>query len=73
MPPGPALDPGPLQAGAQLWVQVGDAAALAPSAPVSRWTPEVVAAACPVLAEAAATLTRRLGGETPEPTRAAAE
>ena len=49
------------------------AGALALSAPVSRWTPEVVAAARPVLAEAAATLTRRLGGEMPELPRAAAE
>ena len=42
------------------------AGALALSAPVSRWTPEAIAAARPVLAEAAAVLTRRLGGEAPE-------
>lgn len=49
------------------------AGALALSAPVSRLTAEAVAAARPVLAEAAATLTRRLGGERPEWPRAAAE
>jgi DNA-binding IclR family transcriptional regulator len=49
------------------------AGALALSAPVSRWTPEAVAAARQILAEAAATLTRRLGGEMPERPRAAAE
>ncbi|WP_431272140.1 IclR family transcriptional regulator [Dankookia sp. P2] len=49
------------------------AGALSLSAPVSRWTPEAVAAARPVLAEAAATLTRRLGGEMPAMPRAAAE
>ncbi|RYJ01330.1 MAG: IclR family transcriptional regulator [Acetobacteraceae bacterium] len=42
------------------------AGALALSAPVSRWTPEAVAAARPVLAETASVLTRRLGGEAPE-------
>ncbi len=49
------------------------AGALALSAPVSRWVPEAVAAARPVLAEAAAALTRRLGGEAPTLPRAAAE
>jgi DNA-binding IclR family transcriptional regulator len=49
------------------------AGALALSAPVIRWTPEAVAAARPVLAEAAAALTRRIGGEMPERPRAAAE
>jgi DNA-binding IclR family transcriptional regulator len=49
------------------------AGALSLSAPVSRWTPDAVAAARPVLAEAAAALTRRLGGEMPELPRAAAE
>lgn len=41
------------------------AGALALSAPVIRWTPDAVAAARPVLAEAAAMLTRRIGGENP--------
>ncbi|NGM21581.1 helix-turn-helix domain-containing protein [Roseomonas stagni] len=49
------------------------AGALALSAPVIRWTPEAVAAARPILTDAAAALTRRIGGERPEPTRAAAE
>jgi DNA-binding IclR family transcriptional regulator len=49
------------------------AGALALSAPISRWMPEAVAAARPVLAEAATILTRRLGGEAPELSRAAAE
>lgn len=49
------------------------AGALALSAPVIRWTPEALAAARPLLAEAAAALTRRIGGETPEYPRAAAE
>ncbi len=49
------------------------AGALALSGPVSRWSAEAVAAARPVLLEAAATLTRRLGGEWPETPRAAAE
>ena len=49
------------------------AGALALSAPVIRWTPEAVAAACPVLAEAAAALTRRIGGEAPALPRDAAE
>ena len=49
------------------------AGALALSAPISRWTAEAVAAARPVLVEAAAVLTRRLGGEVPELPRAAAE
>jgi DNA-binding IclR family transcriptional regulator len=49
------------------------AGALALSAPVSRWMPEAVAAARPVLAEAAVVLTRRLGGDVPELPRAAAE
>ena len=49
------------------------AGALALSAPVSRWMPEAVAAARLVLAEAAAVLTRRLGGDVPELPRAAAE
>lgn len=42
------------------------AGALALSAPVTRWTQEAVAAARPVLVEAAAALTRRIGGERPE-------
>lgn len=49
------------------------AGALALSAPVTRWTPEAQAAARPILAEAAAALTRRIGGERPEAPRAAAE
>lgn len=49
------------------------AGALALSAPVIRWTPEALAAARPILTEAAAALTRRIGGETPEWPRAAAE
>lgn len=49
------------------------AGALALSAPISRWTPEAVAAARPVLADAAAALTRRLGGDLPELPLAAAE
>ncbi len=49
------------------------AGALALSAPVSRWVPEQVAAARPILAAAAAGLTRRLGGEAPERPRVAAE
>ncbi|WP_426955438.1 IclR family transcriptional regulator [Muricoccus radiodurans] len=49
------------------------AGALALSAPVIRWTTDAVAAARPVLAEAAAALTRRLGGHAPEQPRAAAE
>ncbi|GGJ28240.1 IclR family transcriptional regulator [Neoroseomonas lacus] len=49
------------------------AGALALSAPVIRWTPEALAAARPILAEAATALTRRIGGETPEWPRAAAE
>lgn len=40
--------------------------ALSLSAPVIRWVPEQVAAARPILAAAAAGLTRRLGGETPD-------
>ncbi len=41
------------------------AGALALSAPVIRWTVEAVAAARPILTDAAATLTRRIGGERP--------
>ena len=47
--------------------------ALALSAPVIRWTPDAQAAARPILVEAAAALTRRIGGEMPEWPRAAAE
>jgi DNA-binding IclR family transcriptional regulator len=49
------------------------AGALALSAPIIRWTPEALAAARPILLEAAGTLTRRIGGEHPELPRAAAE
>ena len=49
------------------------AALLALSAPLIRWVPEQVALARPILAEAAAGLTRRLGGEMPERPRQAAE
>jgi DNA-binding IclR family transcriptional regulator len=49
------------------------AGALALSAPVIRWTPEALATARPILAEAATALTRRIGGEAPEFPRAAAE
>ncbi|MGG5810239.1 IclR family transcriptional regulator [Falsiroseomonas sp. CW058] len=49
------------------------AGALALSAPVIRWTPEALAAARPVLIDAALTLTRRIGGERPASPRAAAE
>jgi DNA-binding IclR family transcriptional regulator len=41
------------------------AGALALSAPVIRWSPEALAAARPVLLQAAADLTRRIGGEAP--------
>ncbi len=51
----------------------GLAGALALSAPIIRWTPEALAAARPVLAEAAVALTRRIGGEAPEWSSAAAE
>ncbi len=51
----------------------GLAGALALSAPVIRWTPEALAAARPILTEAAGALTRRIGGERPELPRAAAE
>jgi DNA-binding IclR family transcriptional regulator len=49
------------------------AGALALSAPVIRWVPEQVTAAKPILADAAAALTRRLGGEMPERPKQAAE
>ncbi len=49
------------------------AGALALSAPVIRWTAEAQAAARPILTEAAATLTRRIGGEMPERPRVGAE
>jgi DNA-binding IclR family transcriptional regulator len=49
------------------------AGALALSAPVIRWTAEAQAAARPILMEAAAALTRRIGGELPDWPRAAAE
>jgi DNA-binding IclR family transcriptional regulator len=42
------------------------AGALALSAPVTRWTPEALAAARPTLAGAAAALTRRIGGAAPD-------
>jgi DNA-binding IclR family transcriptional regulator len=41
------------------------AGALALSAPIIRWTPEALAAARPLLTQAAAALTRRIGGERP--------
>ncbi len=41
------------------------AGALALSGPVSRWSDDALATAKPVLLDAARTLTRRLGGETP--------
>jgi DNA-binding IclR family transcriptional regulator len=41
------------------------AGALALSAPVIRWTPEALAAARPLLTQAAAALSRRIGGERP--------
>ncbi len=47
------------------------AGALALSAPVIRWTPEAEAAARPILVEAGAALTRRIGGEMPERPRLA--
>jgi DNA-binding IclR family transcriptional regulator len=49
------------------------AGALALSAPVIRWTADALAAARPILLEAAAALTRRIGGEMPAWPRAAAE
>ncbi|NKE47247.1 IclR family transcriptional regulator [Roseomonas frigidaquae] len=49
------------------------AGALALSAPVIRWTAEAQAAVRPILAEAAAALTRRIGGEMPERPLVAAE
>lgn len=49
------------------------AGALALSAPVIRWTTDALAATRPILVEAAAALTRRIGGETPERPRAAAQ
>jgi DNA-binding IclR family transcriptional regulator len=49
------------------------AGALALSAPVIRWTAEAVAAAKPILVDAAATLTRRIGGERPTLPQAVAE
>jgi DNA-binding IclR family transcriptional regulator len=42
------------------------AGALALSAPIIRWTPEALAAARPLLTQAAAALTRRIGGERPD-------
>ncbi|MBU8540601.1 IclR family transcriptional regulator [Falsiroseomonas tokyonensis] len=49
------------------------AGALALSAPIIRWTAEAQAAARPILIEAGATLTRRIGGTLPDWPRAAAE
>jgi DNA-binding IclR family transcriptional regulator len=49
------------------------AGALALSAPVIRWTADAQAAARPTLVEAAAALTRRIGGKAPVLPRAAAE
>lgn len=49
------------------------AGALALSAPIMRWTPEALAAARPILLEAAAALTRRIGGEMPERPRSTPE